>query len=69
MREKVRGILLHTIRHNERSNILTFFTEGRGRMAFVSPAGSSKTARMRNARLAPLAIVESVIILREIGVV
>lgn len=65
MREKVRGILLHTIRHNERSNILTFFTEGRGRMAFVSPAGSSKTARMRNARLAPLAIVESEINFRD----
>lgn len=65
MREKIRGMLLQTIRHNDRHNILTFFTEQRGRMAFVSPTGSSRTTRARNARLSPLAVVEAEVNVRE----
>lgn len=59
MLEKIHGIVLSVVRHNERSNIVTLYTAERGRLAFVSPAGSGKGGRLRNARLSPLALVEA----------
>lgn len=59
MIEKIKGVVIKTIRHNDKSNIVTLFTQSRGRVAFISAAGSSKTGRLRNAALSPLAIVES----------
>lgn len=53
--EKVEGILISLIRHNDRNNIATLYTRSHGRLACLSPAGSGKTARMRAARLQPLA--------------
>ena len=55
----IRGIVLQTIRHNDSSDIVTLFTEQRGRMSFVLRAGSSRSGRIRRARLSPLAIVET----------
>ena len=60
MIEKIRGILLKTIRHNDRSNIVTLFTRQKGCVSFISSAGSStKSGRMRNAILSPLAIIDA----------
>lgn len=59
MIQKIRGLVVNTVRHNDRHNIITLFTEQRGRVAFLCPAGCGKTARMRAARLAPMALVET----------
>ena len=65
MIEKIRGLVLHTVRHNDKNNIVTLFTEKRGRVAFLTSAGGGKAARMRNARLAPMALIESDVNFRE----
>lgn len=59
MNEKIRGIVLGTVRHNDRHNIVTFFTRERGRMGFLNPVGTGKSARLKNARLQPLALVDA----------
>lgn len=59
-REKIKGIVIGSLRHNDRHNIVTMLTESRGRMAFLSPVAKGKGAgNARNARLAPLAFVET----------
>lgn len=57
--EKIRGIVLSSIKHNDRHNIVSLFTETRGRVSFLSPVGSGKSGKIRNARLLPLSVVES----------
>lgn len=57
--EHITGIVIDTLRHSDRYNVVTLFTRERGRMAFLSSASGGKTGRMRNARLLPLSVVES----------
>lgn len=57
--EKIRGIVLNSIKHNDKNNIVSLFTETRGRVSFISPVGSGKSGKIRNARLLPLSVVES----------
>ncbi len=59
MLEKLHGIVLQTIRHNDRNNIVTLFTAERGRISCLCPTGTSRAARLRRARMAPLAVVET----------
>lgn len=59
MSEKLQGIVLGVVKHSDRHNIVTLFTRERGRMAFLSPAGSGRNARLRNARLMPLNVIET----------
>ena len=59
MTEKIEGIVLGVIRHSDRHNIVTLFTRERGRMSFIVRTGSGKTARMQNARLQPLSLIEA----------
>lgn len=59
MLTKISGIVLKTVRHNDRSNIITLFTRERGRVSFVSSAGAGKASRRRNAILSPLAVIET----------
>ncbi|MDE6410222.1 MAG: DNA repair protein RecO C-terminal domain-containing protein [Muribaculaceae bacterium] len=63
--ERVTGIVTDIVRHNDRHNIVTLFTRSRGRVSFLSPAGSGKAGRARNARLQLLSIVESDVNFRE----
>lgn len=65
MLKKLRGIVLQTIRHNDRHNIVTLFTEQEGRVALLMPSGSSKQSRMRRARLSPLSLIETEVNFRE----
>lgn len=58
MEEKLQAIVLNTIRHSDRNNVMTVYTPTRGRMVFLVPAGGGKSARRRNAQLMPLSIVE-----------
>lgn len=63
--EKIRGIVINVIKHNDRHNVVTLFTRDRGRIAFLSPVGSGKSARMRNARLLPLSVIETDVNMRQ----
>lgn len=58
MNEKFTGIVIDLRRHNDRNNIVTLFTRQRGRVAFLSPTGSGKAGKLRQARLQPLSVIE-----------
>ncbi len=59
MKQHISGIVLGTVRHSDRHNVTNVYTRERGRMAFLSPAGSSKSSRQTAARLQPLSIIEA----------
>ncbi len=63
--EKIQGFVLNNLKHNDRHNIVTLFTRTRGRVAFLSPNGKGKSAKMRNARLMPMSLIESDVNFRE----
>lgn len=63
--ERITGIVTDIVRHNDRHNIVTIFTRERGRVSFLSAAGSGKGGRARNARLQLLAVIESDVNYRE----
>lgn len=56
--ERVEALVLSTVRHSDKSDILTVYTPTHGRMAFVVAASAGKSARMRKARTMPLSLVE-----------
>lgn len=57
MYEKLRGIVLNTVRYSDKHNIVHIYTDGRGLMSFAVPLGKTQAARMRNAMLMPLSLV------------
>jgi len=57
MYEKLRGIVLNTIRYSDKHNIVHIYTDGRGLMSFAVPIGKTPASRMRNALLMPLSLV------------
>lgn len=57
--EKIRGIIVDVRKHSDRHNVITMFTRERGRVGFLAPAGSGKSARIRNASLMPLSVIDS----------
>lgn len=59
MKENITGIVLSTIRHNDRHNVTNIFTRERGQMTFLIPAGSSKKSRQVSSCFQPLSIVEA----------
>lgn len=59
MKENITGIVLGTVKHSDRHNITNIFTRERGRMAFLTPTGTSKLSRQISARLQPLSIIEA----------
>lgn len=59
MNEKIRGIVLDVKKHSDKVSIVTLYTRSRGRLSFVSPLGSGKSGKMRQARLQPLAVIET----------
>lgn len=59
MLTKLTGIVIDCIKHSDRHNVLTLYTRTHGRMAFLSPAGSGRQARRRNALLLPLSVIET----------
>lgn len=56
---KIHGILLSSVKHSDKSNIVTLYTAEKGRVSFVSSVGTGKSGKVRNARLSPLALIES----------
>lgn len=59
MVEKIEGLVLDIVRHNDSNNVVTLYTRGRGRVAFLVPVGKSKAGRMRNSSIRLLAWVEA----------
>ena len=59
MKENITGIVLGTIKHSDRHNVTSIYTREHGRMAFLTPAGASKSSRQTNARLLPMSIIEA----------
>ncbi len=57
--EKIRAIVIDVVKHSDKNNVVTLYTQTRGRVSFISPAGSGKSARTRNARLMPLSVIDT----------
>lgn len=57
--EKIRAIVIDVVKHSDKSNVVTLYTQTHGRVAFISPAGSGKSGRSRNARLMPLSVINT----------
>lgn len=64
MLEKIRGIVTDIVKHNDKYNVVTLYTQQRGRMAFLIPVGKSKAGRMRNATVNLMAVLEADVNLR-----
>ncbi len=59
MKENITGIVLGTVKHSDKHNVTNIYTRERGRIAFLTPAGSSKSSRQTMARLQPFSIIEA----------
>lgn len=59
MAEKITGIVLNVRKYNDKNCIVTLYTRERGRLAFISPSGTGKSANVRRARLQPLSVISS----------
>lgn len=58
MFQKLKGVVLHSVKYSDKNSIVHVFTDAHGRMPFLLPQGGSKTAMMRNALFMPLSIIE-----------
>lgn len=58
--ERIRGVVIDIVKHNDKNNVVTLFTRERGRIPLLSAAGGgSRSARMRNSRIQLLSVVEA----------
>lgn len=57
MIEKIDGIILEMVKHNDRNNVAVVYTRTRGRMAFLVPLGKSMKSRSKLSSLLLLARV------------
>lgn len=57
--ERITGIVISTIKHNDTRNVVTLFTRERGRITFLSASGNGRKGRARNARMMPLSVIEA----------
>lgn len=53
-------IALHTVKYNDRNNIVAVYSLEHGRMSFLVSAGSSREARRRRALMMPMSLLECV---------
>ncbi|MEG0700124.1 MAG: DNA repair protein RecO [Muribaculaceae bacterium] len=58
MIEKLRGIVLQSIKYSDKNSIVKIFTDTYGNMSFFLPQGGGKVAKMRNAHFMPLSHIE-----------
>lgn len=60
MHSTLKAIVLGTVRHSDRVNIVSLYTDTLGRISVVAPAsGTSRAARLRRAALMPLSVIET----------
>ena len=58
MKERLSCIVLGNVKHNDRHNVTLVYTRERGRIALLTPAGTSKKSRQTAARILPLSLIE-----------
>jgi DNA repair protein RecO (recombination protein O) len=58
MYQKLTGIVLHSLKYNDTSNIVDVYTEQSGRMSFLVKIPRSRKSGMRSVLFQPLALVE-----------
>lgn len=58
MHETLRGVVLNVIKYNDRNNIVHIYTDRHGVLSFLVAQGKTAGARMRNAMLLPLSLLE-----------
>lgn len=60
MYKPIRAVALRTVRHNDRSSIMTAYTAEAGRVSFLMPSGNGAESRRRRALTMPLSLFEAV---------
>ncbi|MDO4511301.1 MAG: DNA repair protein RecO [Bacteroidales bacterium] len=58
MYESLQGIVLNTIKYNDRHNITHIYTDRHGRMSFLVAQGKTAAARMRMSMFMPLSLLQ-----------
>ena len=58
MLKKYTGVVLHTLKYNDKSNITHIFTEEEGRKTFLFPLHHSRKSVMKSVFFQPLSLVE-----------
>lgn len=58
MLQKIRGVVLHSLKYNDGSNIVTVYTEQHGCVSYMVSVSRSKKAGSHNAFYLPLALIE-----------
>ena len=59
MKEKISAIVLSSIKHSDRHNVTSVYTREKGRMALLTPAGTSRKGRQSTPRMLPLGVFEA----------
>lgn len=58
MLQKTVGIVLHSLKYNDTSNIVDIYTEHTGRASFIVPVPRSRKAAVKSVLFQPLSIIE-----------
>ncbi len=58
MLQKIKGVVLHSIKYNDSSQIVDVYTEQHGRVSYMVSVARSKKSGGRNALYLPLALIE-----------
>lgn len=58
MLQKLSGVVLHTVKYNDKSNIVHIFTEQSGKLSFLVPVQRSRKSTVRAVLFQPLSLVE-----------
>lgn len=58
MLQKIRGVVLHSLKYNDASQIVDIYTEQHGRVSYMVPVSRSKKSGVRGALFMPLAFIE-----------
>jgi len=58
MYERLRGVVLRTVKYNDKNAVVRVYTDTHGLLSFLLPQGAGKLARMRRALFQPLSLVE-----------
>lgn len=56
---RITGIVIDTVKHTDRHNVVTLYTREQGRISFVTPAGGGKKGARRSALFMPLSIISA----------
>ena len=58
MLQKTVGIVLHTLKYNDTSNIVEMYTELSGRVSFLVPVPRSRKSAVKSVLFQPLSLIE-----------